>query len=359
MNRWVSRSDRSRADMGKAGAIAVLSLLGVVALLPGQAQGQSLNQQMTVYLNSGSRSPQRDRADQLMGVGKVHADMGDWDGAIVSWQQAQQLYLQAGDMDGQGLAFNYLAIAYAHQGLPRATEDALRRQLAVSRDQRDFNTQIYVNNNLGQVLAPRAGGSPAAGSLFIEGLDVAASVRNHRGEAHTAKNMIWLANSLNQPELNTREYEMAFLPPSEWVANPISYGIKLGQHGDRRMAEQCYYMATQFYGVTETMAKAGNSPALQLAALDRLVKAYRIMGRYDLARDALDTRLQVVQKLGRPQEELAILTAQGELNREIGRTLVARKYYEQALAVAQRLNNQQQADLIRGRLADLENEVRK
>ncbi len=358
MNRWGSGCDRPSSFIWKAGAIAVLSLLATMALWPTKAQAQSLNQQMTIYLNSGSRSPERDTADRLMGVGKAHADIGDWDGAIVSWQQAQQLYLRAGDMDGQGLAFNYLAIAYANQGLPRATEDALRRQLAVSRDQRDFNTQIYANNNLGDALAPRAGGSPAAGSLFIEGMDVASSVRNHRGEAFTAKNMLWLANSLNQPQLNTRQYEMAFLPPSEWVANPISYGVKLGQHGDRRMAEQRYYMATQFYDVTDTLAKVGNSPALQLAALDRLVKAYRIMGRYDLARDALDERLRVVQKLGRPQEELATLMIQGELNQEIGRNLVAQKYYEQALTVAERLDDRQQANLIRGRLATLENQGR-
>lgn len=358
MNRQIAGFYRSRFSLWKAGAIAVLSLLTAAVLVPTKAQAQSLNQQLTIYLNSGSRSPERDTADQLMGVGKAHADVGDWDGAIVSWQQAQQLYQKIGDMDGQGLAFNYLAIAYAHQGLPRATEDALRRNLAVSRDQRDFNTQIYANGNLGRALAPRGGGSPAAGSLFIEGMDVASSVRNHRGETYTAKNMIWLANSLDQTELNTRLYETAFLPPSEWVANPISYGIKSGQHGDLRMAEQRYYMATRFYDVTDTLAKAGNSSSLQLAALDRLVRAYRIMGRYDLARDVLDDRLQVVQKLGRPQEELATLMSQGELNQEIGRNLVAQKYYEQALAVAEHLDNKQQADLIRQRLVNLENEGR-
>lgn len=356
MNRQFAECHRSKFSLQKAGAIAVLSLLSAAVLWPTQAQAQSLNQQLTIYLNSGNRSPERDTADQLMGVGKAHADIGNWEGAIASWQQAQQLYQKIGDMDGQGLAFNYLAVAYANQGLPRATEDALRRNLAVSRDQRDFNTQIYANNNLGRALAPRASGSVAAGSLFMEGMDVASSVRSHRGEPFTAKNMLWLANSLNQPELFTRQYEMAFLPPSQWVANPISYGIKLGQHGDRRMAEQRYYMATRFYDVTETLAKAGNSPTLQLAALDRLVKAYRIMGRYDLARDALDERLRVVKKLARPQEELATLMVQGELNQEIGRNLVAQKYYEQALAVAERLDNRRQADLIRRRLVNLENE---
>lgn len=358
MNRRMAGFCRSRFSRWKAGAIAVSALLVTATLWSTQAQAQSLNQQMTIYLNSGSQSPERNTADHLMGVGKAHADVGNWDGAIVAWQQAQQLYQKIGDMDGQGLAFNYLAIAYANQGLPRATEDALRRHLAVSRDQRDFSTQIYANNNLGRALAPRAGGSPAAGSLFMEGMDAASSARNHRGETFTAKNMIWLANSLNQPELDTRRYELAVLPPSQWVANPISYGIKVGQQGDRRMVEQRYYMATRFYDMTETLAIAGNSPALQLAALDRLVKAYRIMGRYDLARDALDDRLQVVQKLGKPQEELAILMTQGELNQEIGRNLVAQKYYEKALMVAERLDDRRQANVIRGRLASLEHETR-
>jgi tetratricopeptide (TPR) repeat protein len=170
--------------------------------------------------------------------------------------------------------------------------------------------------------------------------------------------MVWLANSLNQPTLITRQFEMVALPASQWVANPISYGIKLGQHGDLLMAEQRYYMATRFFDVTETLARAGNSPTLQLAALDRLVKAYRIMGRYDLARDTLDERLEVLQKLGKPQEELATLVAQAELNQEIGRNRVAQKYYERALTLAEELKNQRQTDLIRERLSTLEGEAR-
>jgi tetratricopeptide (TPR) repeat protein len=120
------------------------------------------------------------------------------------------------------------------------------------------------------------------------------------------------------------------------------------------MAEQRYYMATRFYDVTETLARAGNSPTLQLAALDRLVKAYRIMGRYDLARNTLDQRLEVLQKLGRPEEELATLMVQAELNQEIGRTVVAQKAYERALTLAEQLHNKQQAELIRQRLSTLE-----
>lgn len=157
-------------------------------------------------------------------------------------------------MDGQGIAYDYLATLHNRMGHTAAAEDALRRRLAVARDQRDFTGQIYANNALGRVLAPRANGSPAAGSLFMEGMDVAASVRHQRGESLAAQNITWLANSLDQPDLTIRRYEFAFLPADQWYANPTSYGWKLNDRGAQRLDDRRYYMATRFNSTANTLA---------------------------------------------------------------------------------------------------------
>jgi len=333
------------------GAIVTLLSVPSTALIAAPAQASDLNQQLTIHLNSGTRSPARDYADRLLADGKTAASEGNLAGAIRAWQQAQQLYQQLGDMDGQGLAFRYLAAAYEQQGQTAAQEDALRRQLAVTRDQRDFNVQILANNALGRALAPRPGGTVGAGQLFMEGMDVASSARNQQGEMLTASNMAWLANSLDQPEKNTRRIEVASLPPQQWYANPVSFGVKLNDRGEQRLNQQRYYMATRFNRVAEAMAGKGDSYLLQFVAMEDLVIAYRAMGRYDLARDWLDQRLQLARSLNDTQEELVTLASLGEITLEIGRTEVAQRYFEQALVVAEQLNDTEQTGLLKERLA--------
>lgn len=327
-----------------------LSILVAGAIVPSALAQTDLNQQLTIQLNSGTRSPVRDQADRLLAQGKAQEAQGNLAGAIGSWNAAIRLYQQINDMDGQGVAYSYLAAAYNRTGQAAATEDALRRRLAVSRDQRDFTGQIYANNNLGRALAPRANGSPAAGSLFMEGMDVASSVRHQRGEYLTARNMTWLANSLDQPDLNIRRYEFAFLPPDQWYANPIDFGLKLNQRGDQRLNDQRYYMATRFNGVANTLA-AGENASLQFQAIDELVVAYRAMGRFDLATDVLDERLLLARSLNSPREELATLALMGEMNQDVGRVTLAQRYYEQAIVVAEQLNDSEQTSLLRERLA--------
>ncbi|MDX2241891.1 MAG: tetratricopeptide repeat protein [Leptolyngbyaceae cyanobacterium bins.302] len=341
-------------------AIASLPILGAIAILlaamsipVGKAQATDLTQQMTIKLNSGTRSPERDRADRLLERGKTQAAEGDIAAAIVSWRTAQQLYQQLGDMDGQGIAYRYLATAYSQQGDLRAQEDALRRRLAVTRDQQDFNGQMLANNDLGRVLAPRAGGTVAAGELFMEAMDVASSVRNQQGEILTATNLSWLANSLEQPEQNARIVEMATLPVLQWYANPVSLGLKLHDRADQRLNQQRYYSSTRFNTAAEQLAAEENY-LVQFLAINDLVLAYRAMGRYDLARDWLDEQLQLARSLNDTQQELATLTALGDLNLEVGRTTLAQRYFEQALGVAEGLDDPQQTGLLRERLASFE-----
>lgn len=75
------------------------------------------------------------------------------------------------------------------------------------------------------------------------------------------------------------------------------------------------------------------------------------MGRFDLATDSLEERLLLAQSLNNPQEEMATLALLGELNQDVGRTTLAQRYYEQAIVVAEKLNDSDQTSLLRERLA--------
>ncbi len=333
--------------------IAVL-LAGAIATMTDPAHAADLTEQFTTKLNQGTRSNARDQADRWLQQGRSEAAAGNLSEAILSWRKAQLWYEELKDMDGQAIAFGYLAAAYQELGHTAAQEDALRRQLAVTRDQRNFNGQIVPNNDLGRLLARREMGTPAAGELFMEGMDVASSTRNQAGEVLTARNMSWLANSLDEPEPQTRHLEEHMVPVAQWVANPISLSAKLGDRATTRYTQQRYYMATRFEAPAYRLAQAAGSPEMQYATIANLVANYRRMGRYDLARDWLDERLQLARSLNDPQEELATLTALGDLNLDVQRTALAQRYFEQALVVAEQLDDAQQTGLIRERLAGFE-----
>jgi tetratricopeptide (TPR) repeat protein len=309
-----------------------------------------LNRQLTMYLNSGSRSLHRDRGDELVGLGKTSLATGNLAQAIAQWRQALVYFQAAGDTEAMAQVYGYLSAAYSQTEQTAAKEDALRRQLAATRDLRDFSSQIYATNALGRELAPRVGGSPAAAQLFSEGMTVASSLRHEKGEYWSGQNMDWLANSLDQPDGLTRRVEYAFLPSNQWVANPVSYATKLNQTSDRKLLEQRYYAATRVNRTADQLARQANDAALQLQAIDNLVAAYRAMGRYDLASDWLEQRLQLAQTILSPQEELATLTTLGQLNAEIGRIPAAQRYYQQAMTVAQTLDDTAQKTLIQQRL---------
>jgi tetratricopeptide (TPR) repeat protein len=369
MTRRLANHDRPISRLSMRGAIAAFSVPSFIssttlialtlassfnALVPVTASASDLNRQLTIHLNSGSRSTARDEADRLTQWGQSQAAQGDWARAIGSWQRALQLYQTLGDMDAQGMIYGYLASAYAQTGQPRATEDALRRQLAVTRDQRDFSSQVYANNNLGRALAPRSGGSPGAGTLFVEGMEVAGSLRHHSGERLTAKNITWLANSLDQPDLTMRNYEVAFLPSEQWYANPVSYATQLNDRGEGNLQQRRYYMASRLHGVADSLASRSGDAANQFRAIDDLVIAFRAMGRYDRATDVLGDRLLLAQRTGNVREELASLTALGTVNQEVGRIELAQGYYERAIAVADQLSDAQQASVLRERLASFQ-----
>jgi tetratricopeptide (TPR) repeat protein len=340
MGKWV---------MGEA--IASACLFALLTSLPAHAQTSTLNQQLTIHLNSGSRSPERDRADALVGEGKTLAAEGNASGATAAWRQALQLYQAAGDLEAMGTVYGYLAAAYKQPGQVAVKEDALRRQLAIARDQRDFATQITANNRLGRVLAPRQGGTPPASELFSEGMTVASSIRTPKGEYLTAQNINWLANSLNQPDAFTRQYEFNALKPTQWAANPLSYATKLNAQGDRKLLEQRYYASTRLNATADRLSDQAGDVSMQFQTLDSLVVAYRAMGRYDLASSSLDQRLQIANAIGSPHESLATLVTLGELNSAIGRVATAQQYYEQALVLAQQLNDAQQSATLKERLA--------
>ncbi|HEY9656148.1 MAG TPA: tetratricopeptide repeat protein, partial [Crinalium sp.] len=201
MNRWVmgilSQPVILSALVGTGMSIALLSPLAVSAA--------ELNQQLNVQLNNGTQGASRNEADRLLQLGKDQELDGSLADAVQSWQQALKLYQTLVDRPGEALAYGYLGLAYSRMGRPNEAEDALRRQLAIARDEQDFQGQVYALNSLGRVLAKR-GGIQSAASLFNEALAIATNIKSADGAALSHDSLGLLAVSLGNPSRAMEEY---------------------------------------------------------------------------------------------------------------------------------------------------------
>ena len=138
-------------------------LLILTSLLhPATAGAADITQQLHRPVNSSMGRQSRDEADSLLRVAEQQYAAGYADKAIDSGLQALDIYHLIGDLRAKGLTYNLLAKAYIELGRFKEGEDALRRRLAIARDTKDFQSQIFALNNLGTLLL-QAGEPKAAG----------------------------------------------------------------------------------------------------------------------------------------------------------------------------------------------------
>jgi tetratricopeptide (TPR) repeat protein len=108
----------------------------------------SLNDPLTEQLNippfnNGTAGETRDEADRLVRLGGQQERQGQLSKAIDSWWQAIALYHSIGDVKAQGLTYDFLGLTYAQLGRFTEAEDALRRRLAIARDNQDLQGHFW------------------------------------------------------------------------------------------------------------------------------------------------------------------------------------------------------------------------
>ncbi|MEQ8962891.1 MAG: tetratricopeptide repeat protein, partial [Coleofasciculus sp. C2-GNP5-27] len=144
-------------------------------------EGFDLQDQLTIPVDSTIQREARNQADVLLRLGGEAKRQENLQKAIAYWQQALDLYQKIGDFEGQGLAYNYMGLAYADLGRFPQAEESLRRRLGVARFLQDFQGQIYALNNVGTVLL-QSNDLDAAQESFTEALTIARTVGDREGE---------------------------------------------------------------------------------------------------------------------------------------------------------------------------------
>jgi tetratricopeptide (TPR) repeat protein len=312
----------------------------------------SLNEQLQVRINNGTRTPDRAQADQWMRVGSIQQREGAYGKAISSWRTALSLYEGIGDNDGVGTALDFIGLAYGNLGDFYEAEHALRRRLGVAQTQRDFVGQIYGFNNLGTILL-QSGYLPAAESSFSEALRIAKSIQHLEGEGLSLSNLGLIAAGQGDYAEAAKRYEQALLLRGRGD-NPYGEANTFNNLGDAYRAMGLDKDAAAAYGEALGLARRLGDRATEYRAIDGLVVAHQATGYTQRALDLLTDRLTLSQRESDVYQQFRSIRALAQFYKAQRNREAAISFYQRAIELAVFLGEEQSETLLRDELARLD-----
>ena len=328
-------------------ALTVVAILGLGSPL---AAANDLRTQLDIRPNNRTQGLPRDTADQLMLSGGNHQAAGNYLEAIRAWTQALAIYQEIGDMAALGVAYDFIGLTYGQLGRYLEAEDALRRRLAIARDNADFQGQVFGWNNLGSIFIQR-GDVGLAQTAFTEALTIARSLNSYKGIGLSLSNLALAAVAQGNVQEAVKLYEAA--------ANyRFQGGDRLGEANSLNGLGDAYrslFRMADAIGAYRLALRSGQElgdRAIQLRAIDGLLAIYLNQGDVLDARPLLDQRVALTARANEWQR-LKTLRMLGEYYEQIGDPELAKNFYEQALRLAQLLDDSQAVVFLNNRLLDL------
>jgi len=322
--------------------LSIALLLGGTILLahPARALFPELNQQLDIRHNNSTQGDARNEADRLTRLGGRQEQAGQFEKAIASWKEALELYHQIGDLEAKGRLYDYLGITYGRLGFYPEAEDALRRRLAIARDTRDFQGQIYGLNNVGTLLLQQGSLSDAL-AAFKEGLEVSNSVRHMEGMGLSLSNIGLVAAESGDYSQAIKQYKAA-LKFRRRASDAVGEAVTWNHLGDVHQAIEEYKEAAAAYGAALRLARQARDPGNRLRAIDGLAPAHQAaVGRYGYAVELLGERLAVSRDLENLPQQLISMHSLAKLYEEMNEPETALRFYRLALALARQLEDVQ------------------
>ncbi|MBE9177673.1 tetratricopeptide repeat protein [Oculatella sp. LEGE 06141] len=334
-------------------ALVTVSVSGLaIAPIPGgmfdRANALEFNSPSTSL--GGETASQRSEADRLMRLASERQSVGASEEALGLWQEALDLYSRLADFAGMGRAYDYLGLTFADLGRYAEAEDALRRRLAIARDEQDFQGQVYGLNNLGTVLLHRLN-PQSAQALFSEALTIARQMNHSSGQGLSLSNLGLVAASLGRYDDAIEYYEEA-------VQLRRRAGDRSGEVNTLNNLATVYLNANLPIDALRVSLTAldfaryhGDRPN-QVRAIDNLVAVYTLRGQDQQALELLEQRVQLTDRRDR-QQQLISVRSLAEAYRRTGNMTAAQETYQQAIAIAQELQNHRAETELRARLGSL------
>ncbi|NEO27714.1 MAG: tetratricopeptide repeat protein [Kamptonema sp. SIO4C4] len=293
----------------------------------------------------------RNEADFLVTQGLQAAEDGEYEKAVRLWEAALELYDRVRDDTAIASVTERLGNGYGQLGEYAEAEYYVRRRLSVLRDIENFRGQVDALNDLGTVLL-YGQNLAGAGASFQQALEIAQSIESQEGIALSLSNLGLLATRREEYAVAIKRYRRA-LDFRRRFNDYAGQANTLNNMGDTYQAWGKHNLALPEYRLARWYAREGEDLDNHFRALRGLSISYVKTGLLSPAFQALDDWILLARETGNLAQELAALHLYAKYYAALGERQQAQSFYNNAIAVAQRLEDEQSEAILRNELSQI------
>ncbi|MBP0021997.1 MAG: tetratricopeptide repeat protein [Cyanobacteria bacterium SBLK] len=297
-------------------------------------------QMPSIHLRPGNTQEGSDRneGDLLLRLGGQSYEKGDREKAISQWFQAVNYYESVEDIDALGTTYDFLGVTLAEVRRYAEAENVLRRRLSIARDLQDIRGQIRGLNNLGHILLTNTNPVGATAS-FREALELSRSIGSQEGEGLSLSGLGLALAYQGEYEAAVKYYKRAHLLRRRF-GNYAGQANTLNNLGDAYAGMGKHDLAVAEYRLARWLSREGRDIENLFRSLRGLAISYGQIDEWSAAFQSLDWWVYLARNEENLVQQLASLSMYARYNDALGRWDKAIAFYENAIAVAQELNDE-------------------
>lgn len=278
-------------------------------------------------------------ADRLFEAGLNHYRNSQIEAALKAWQEALQLYQQAGDRFGESQALGNVGLAYRLLGNYPQAIAVQQERLKLVQSLGDRKGEAEALSNLGTVYH-RMSEFRKAIQFHEQSLAISQQLRDRKGEGISLGNLGIAYGRLGE-YAKALEYQEQRLVIVKELGDRLGEGQVLTNLGIIYQYQGNYGRAADLFQQSLTLVREINDRRGETSALGSLGLLYTDLGDYAKSIEYLQQSLKLARELKDPERESKTLSNLGNAHFNLGNYLQARQYYEQRLALDQKLGSLQ------------------
>jgi CHAT domain-containing protein/Flp pilus assembly protein TadD len=277
------------------------------------------------------------QADRLLEQGNQQYQKGEFKAALLSWEQALQIYRKIGDRALEGRALGNLGLAYGSLGDYQKAIDFYQQGLAIAKQIGDKAGIGIALGNLGSVYR-LLGDYQKAIDFYQQSLAIAKQIGDKVGVGIALDNLGSVYRLLGDYQKAIDFYQSA-LAIFQQIGDRAREGDALGNLGTAYVSLGDYKTAIEFFQQGLAIAKQIGDKAGVGTALGNLGIAYTSLGDYKTAIDFHQQVLVIFKQIGDRNNEGTALGNLGLAYYSLGDYQKAIEFYQQHLVIAKQIGD--------------------
>ena len=248
------------------------------------------HQSLALYRTVGNR---KEEATTLNNIGIPYFQLGEWQKALAYHNQALSIARTVGDRVLEATGLQNTGYIYWQLGEDQKALEYYNEALSLRRATGDRNGESNTLNNIGSVYRS-IGDMQKSLEYFNQALSLVRVLGNRRGEAITLLNIGTVYKSLGAPEKALDFFNQALLL-LRTLGDRLNEGITLSHIGAIYSLSGKWKEGLSYLEEALSLHRAVGDRVNEAATLRNIARAERDRGRLDVARNQIETALEIVE----------------------------------------------------------------